>query len=130
MFCVITTGIVLIMASEVALLEPDAVFDSTDLFRILLVGALSALPYAIFISRNELSRRALLLRAALHLLSVVVIVFGLIWRFGWLTAGNAALIAVMFIVLYIVVALISSFRDAKTAERINAKIREKRNEPR
>jgi hypothetical protein len=130
LFCIITTGVVLIMASEVALLERDAVFDYADLFKILLISSLSALPYGIFISKKELSGRSLLVRSILHLLSVIVIVFGLLWRFGWLTAGNAALIAVMFLGLYAVAAVISSRRDAKLANSINAKIREKRNSPR
>jgi hypothetical protein len=130
LFCIITTGVVLIMASEVALLESDAIFGYADLFKILLISSLSSLPYAIFISKKVLSRRSLRIRSILHLLSVIIIVFGLIWLFGWLTAGNAALIAVMFIGLYVIASVITHRRDAKTANSINAKIREKRGLPR
>jgi hypothetical protein len=115
------------MACEVALLESDAVFSYQDLFRILLISSLSSLPYLIFISKKELPGRALLIRSVLHFVSVIVIVFGLLWLFGWLTASNAALIAVMFTALYIVAAVISSRRNTIVAQRINAKIREKRN---
>jgi len=127
-FFIITTGIVVSMYVFCLIFYPDVSFSLDDIGRILLMALASELPYVIFLSRDELSRKQMLIRFAIHapVLFAILLFFSHIW--DWVDISKATEVAVFFALVagvYIGVLLITSYRDKKLADKLNDSLKDR-----
>lgn len=127
-FFVITTGIVVSMYVFCLIFYPDVSFSLDDIGKILLMALASELPYTIFLSRKELSRKQMLVRFIIHgpVLFTILLFFSHIW--DWVDISKAAEVAVFLALVagvYISVFLITAYRDKKLAGKLNDSLKER-----
>lgn len=89
-------------------------------FQILLTGLITAVPSALFYFKNEPSKKQFYLRFLIHfcIIETIVMIEGSL--FGWYSdIGEAIIVFVIVILVYLAVLLYSRFEDANTAKNIN-----------
>lgn len=127
-YFVITTGIVFSMYVFCLLLNPNANFSLHDIERILIMAFAGDLPYIIFLSHKELSKKQMLVRKIIHLLvlSAILLYFASLWN--WISLNNPRQILVFLssvCIVYIIVWTTSKYRDKKLTDQINNKLKER-----
>ncbi len=127
-FFIITTGITVSTYVFCLLFYPDAVFTLNDIARILLMALASDMAHVIFLSRRELSKKQMLLRKIIHLLvlSAMLLYFAFLWDWVKLNKAGEVVVFLFFVwTVYVVVYLMTSYRDKKLTERINSRLKER-----
>lgn len=127
-FFVIATGTVMAMFVSCLVLNPEAVFSVADIGGILLVALLSDLPFCVFLSRSELSKRQMAARFAIHILLVVILVLGFAWFWGWMDIEKpveVALFVLLTLGVYAIVFAAARYRDRRTADRLNDELKKR-----
>lgn len=127
-FSVITTGIIASMYVFCLIFNKDAQFFLYDIERILLMALVSELPYAIFLSRKELSKKQMWIRTAIHfpVLLAVLLYFAQLW--DWVSINNPKELAVLILLIigvYAVVLTVAAYRDKKLADKLNDSLKER-----
>jgi Protein of unknown function (DUF3021). len=127
-FFIITTGIVVSMYVFCLLFEPNARFSLDDIGRILLMALASDLPFFIFLSRREPSKRQMLARQIIHLLvlSAVLLYFASLW--DWIELNNSAEVIIFLLLIfavYIAVIITIKYRDKKMTEQMNDRLKKR-----
>ncbi len=98
-------------------------------FIILLVGATSALPSFLFYFRTEPTKKQFILRMILHFICIEAVVLGEGRLLGWYDGiTEMLLIAVMVVVVYVIVTLITMYSESKTERGINEALNRLNNE--
>jgi Protein of unknown function (DUF3021). len=127
-FFIITTGIVLSMYVFCLLFEPDARFSLDDIGRILLMALASDLPFFIFLSRREPSKKQMLVRQIIHILvlAAILLYFASLWE--WVELNNAAEVIIFLLLIFAVytaVVITMKYRDKKMTDQMNDKLRKR-----
>ena len=90
--------------------------------------AQSTLPFIIFYSPKELSKRRMLVRMAAHSLVLLSILLFFAQLWDWISLNNPKEVVVFILsilVIYIVVFATNSFRDKKLADKLNEKLQKR-----
>ena len=127
-YFLITTGVVFSMYIFCLILAPDASFSLSDIGRILLMAFASDLPYVLYYSRRELSRKQMLVRQGLHLVALIAVLLFFAHLWEWIDIHNTmqvTIFLVLVLVIYVVIFAITVYRDNKLAERLNEKLKER-----
>lgn len=127
-YFIIATGIIASMFVFCLVFYPNASFTVYDIGGILLLALLTDLPYLLFYSGTELSKKQVYLRKAVHLPVLLVIVICFAAQWNWLHmehAGEVALLVVLIIAVYIIVFAMSMHYDKKTASQLNHRLKER-----
>lgn len=127
-FFIITTGIIVSMYVFCLIFSPDAVFSLDDIGRILLMAVVSDLPFFLFYSRNEASKRQMLVRTAIHIsvLLAILLYFAQLW--DWVNIYNPKEVAVFILLVlgvYVIVYAVSVYQDKRTADKLNDSLKER-----
>ena len=125
-FFVIATGTLLSMYLFCLILTPNATFSLDDLGRVLLMAVVGDLPYVVFYSKKELTKRQMIVRFAIHIpiLISILIYFASLWDWVDITKPIEIVVLVLLILLvYVGVITLASFQDKKTAARLNDSLR-------
>lgn len=127
-FFIIATGIVCAIYLFCRMFYPDASLSLHDLGGTLLLAFFSDLPFLLFYSPRELSKREMNLRILLHLpiLLAVVSYFSYLW--GWIHMdrnGQVFVFLVLVLAIYLIVYAITSFYDKKLSDKLNSRLRER-----
>ena len=128
MLFLITTGVVISMYFFCLLFAPDASFSLSDIGRILLMSVAGDLPFVVFYSKKELSKRKLLVRQAIHIPILLTVLLCFAFRWEWVSIHNAKQIAVfvvLVLVVYAAVDLAVSLKDKKLTEKLNSRLKER-----
>ena len=127
-FFVITTGALASMFVFCLILHPEVRFTLHDIGGILLVAFLTDLPFIIFYSGRELSKKQMYLRRAVHFSVLLAIVLYLACLWDWVSINRTKEVFVflsIFVVVYAVVFVITAYQDKKLADRLNRSLRER-----
>lgn len=133
MFTRITTGIVFVTALYIHIFwANDLTLGVEILWQILLLSAIGALLTPILpfdkMEKVEISKQEFLVRYLLHFLCIMVSVLVCAFQFGWCTIGNWKQIVgmvVSIVLVYAAVSLVSFWVECQTAEKMNAKLKER-----
>lgn len=127
-FFVITTGIVASIYVFCLVFNPAAKFTLSDFGRVLIMAVASSLPFFIFYSRKELSKKQMFIRQVIHLLVLLctLLFFASFW--DWVNISNPAE-CVLFILLvigdYAAVLAINAYQDKKLADKLNDRLQKR-----
>lgn len=96
-------------------------------WQIAIISILCALSSIFLFPDKDISKKELIIRTVLHLLSVYIIVigFGVLWK--WLDLSNiitVILMALFILFVYIIVWIIILIYEKHTSEQLNKKLRE------
>ena len=126
-FFIINTGIMIGAAGFITFVQKGAELGVEILWQIIMVSLISAFAGIILYSRNELSKKQILIRTVSHYIAINIIVLACAYLFNWLddveTIKVLSLIVCIFLV-YIFVCISTYANDTKTAKRLNQKIEE------
>lgn len=127
-FFVITTGVITSMYVFCLIFNPDASFSLHDIGRVLLMALVSELPFIIFYSRRELSKKQMLIRQAVHLpvLLADLLFFAQLWN--WVNMGRLKEIIVFILLVisvYVMVLAAVTYQDQKLAEKLNDSLKKR-----
>ncbi|RCX16371.1 DUF3021 family protein [Anaerobacterium chartisolvens] len=127
-FFIITAGIVISMYVFCLIFYPDASFTLYDIGGILLLAVISDLPYLLFYSGKELSKKQMYLRKSVHLpvLLAVVLYFAHLWDWVNLNSTKEVLVLLLLIlIVYAIVFAITIYYDKKLADKLTHRLRER-----
>ncbi|MCR5232188.1 MAG: DUF3021 domain-containing protein [Acholeplasmatales bacterium] len=89
-------------------------------FQIILVALLTALASLVYISKNELSKKAIIIRAIIHFVILLAIVYTAGYFFKWWSEWSGILfVGAIFILVYLVVATTTYLIERKDSKKIN-----------
>ena len=128
-FFVIVTGIVCSIYLFCLIFYPNAMFTLSDIGRILLMAAAGDLPFLIFLSGKELTKKQMLVRKAIHFVVLSTILLYLAARWDWVDMKDGREIAVFLLTILLVYAAVSfvvRYRDKKLTDRLNERLKERR----
>ena len=95
-------------------------FDWVFPFQVLGVSIPTSLCSFVFVSRHELSKREFLTRCVIHLILLLVIVFGEGFLFKWWREPSGMItVGIIFIIIYVSVWVITTLVDKKSSDNIN-----------
>ncbi|GHV49724.1 hypothetical protein FACS189499_10710 [Clostridia bacterium] len=132
LFGFITTGALLSMCLFLAIFEPNAELGLRDIIGIPFIGIAADLPLLVFISRKELSTRAMLVRKIIHCAVTCGVVLCTALFMEWVSIHETAKICffvAVFAVVYTAYILADWFRQKRDSDKINLALKE-RNSPR
>lgn len=127
-FFIIATGIVISMYVFCLIFYPDASFTLYDIGWILKLAFISDLPYLLFYSNKELSKKQMYIRKSVHLpvLLAVVLYFAYLWDWVDLNHMKEVIVLLLLIlIVYVVVFAITICYDKKLADKLNHRLRER-----
>ncbi|MGC6174404.1 DUF3021 family protein [Lacrimispora sp. 38-1] len=127
-FFIIVTGIIASMYVFCLIFYPDASFSLHDIGGILVMAFVSDLPYLLFYSGKELSKKQMYIRKSIHLpvLLSVVLYFACIW--DWISLNHTKEVltfVLLFLFVYIMVFFTCKYQDQKLADKLNHRLRER-----
>lgn len=136
LFTRITTGILFITAVYIHIFWGDNFTMGVEiLWQILLLAAFGALATPILpydkMEKVEVSKQEFIARNVLHFLCVLTCVLVCAFKFGWCIMGNWKQIIGMVLAVVLVygaVTVVSFWMDCQTAEKMNAKLKEREQE--
>lgn len=124
----IVTGIIASMYVFCLIFNPNASFSLHDIGGIFLMAFVSDLPYLLFYSGKELSKKQMYIRISVQLpvLLSIVLYFAYLWDWVSLSQTKEVLVFVLlFLFVYIMVYVTSKYHDQKLADRLNHRLRER-----
>lgn len=127
-FFTIATGIIASMYVFCLLFYPNASFSLHDIGGILMMAFVSDMPYLLFYSHKELSKKQMYIRKSVHLtvLLSVVLYFACLWNWISLNHTREVLVFILlFLFVYILVFVTSRYHDQKLADKLNHRLRER-----
>ena len=127
-FFIIVTGIIASMYVFCLIFYPDASFSLHDIGGILVMAFVSDLPYLLFYSGKELSKKQMYIRKSIHLpvLLSVVLYFACLW--DWISINHTKEVltfVLLFLFVYIMVFITCKYQDQKLADKLNRRLRER-----
>ncbi|MBE5980080.1 MAG: DUF3021 domain-containing protein [Paenibacillaceae bacterium] len=127
-FFIIVTGIIASMYIFCMAFHPDASFSLHDIGGILMMAFVSDIPYLLFYSGKELSKKQMYIRKAIHLpvLLSVVLYFACLW--DWINISHTKEVmtfVLQFLFVYIMVFITCKYQDKKLADKLNHRLRER-----
>lgn len=91
---------------------------------LLLIGATSALPSFLFHFKKEPTRKQFIIRVILHFCCIMAVVMGEGWLLGWYkTVVDMIPVAVIVVIVYIAVWIITSRVNKSAADGINSALK-------
>jgi hypothetical protein len=127
-FFVIATGVAASMYVFCGIFYPDVRFTLRDIGGILLLAFLSDLPFLVFYSSKELSKKQMYIRKSIHLpiLLAVVLYFAYLWDWvGFKSLKEILVLAFLVLIVYIVVSFVAIYYDKKLADKLNNRLKER-----
>jgi len=122
LFCMTATLFFFALGILAVFLNPDLTFGGKDIFKALFMAFANTLPILVFWRSENVSRKELIIRKAIHFLLSAGIVFGCLTYFGWMNMANALYVVLAFLVLYVVGYIIMEIRERKLADKLNERI--------
>ena len=97
-----------------------ASFDWVFPFQVFGISLPTSFCSLVFLSKHELTKKEFIVRCIVHLLLLLVIVFGEGFLFKWWSEPSGMItVAIIFIIIYVVVWVITTLIDKKNSDRIN-----------
>ena len=127
-YFVITTGIVTSMYVFCLIFNRDALYSLDDIGRILLMALASILPFFIFYSHKELSKKQMLIRQAIHVPVLMTVLFYFAQLWDWVNMNHPKEIVVFIVlvfVVYAVVLAVATYQDKKLADQLNDRLKQR-----
>ncbi|MEA4973631.1 MAG: DUF3021 family protein [Candidatus Metalachnospira sp.] len=127
-FFTITTGVVVSMYVFCLIFNPDASFTLHDIGRILLMAFASTLPFLIFYSGKELSKKQMYIRKLIHLLVLLAVLLycASLWDWVSLKSTREVLIFILLVLaVYVVVFVTTAYHDKRLADKLNQSLKER-----
>lgn len=127
-FFVINAGVTIGAAAFITLLQKDAKLGVEILWQIIIVSLLTALSTVIMHSKNELSKRQIIIRLVIHYILINAIVLCCAYIFNWFEFREPIKILGIIIVIlsvFVFVWTITYKNDSKVAEMLNKKLNER-----
>ena len=127
-FFMITTGIVVSMYVFCLIINPNASFALDEIGKILLMAFVSDLPYVLFFSRKELSKKQMLIRQVLHLSALLAVLLYLAHLWNWVNLNSlkeVTIFLVLVLIVYTIIFVATAYRDKKLADKLNDKLKER-----
>lgn len=124
----IVTGIIASMYVFCLIFNPDASFSLHDIGGIFLMAFVSDLPYLLFYSGKELSKKQMYIRISVQLpvLLSIVLYFAYLWDWVSLSQTKEVIVFILlFLFVYIMVYVTSKYHDQKLADKLNHRLRER-----
>lgn len=127
-FFVITTGTIASLYVFCLIFSPDATFQLGDIGKILIMAFASDLPYVVYYSRKELSKKQMFIRTFIHILTVltVLLYFAHIWY--WIDISNLKHVAVFILLVvgvYAIVLAVTTYQDKKLSDKLNDNLKKR-----
>ena len=95
-------------------------FDWVFPFQVLGISIPTSLCSFVFVSRHELTKNEFITRCVIHLVLLLVIVFGEGFLFHWWSEPSGMItVGVIFIIIYVSVWVITTLVDKKNSDNIN-----------
>ena len=126
-FLYIIACTIIASALFITFIYPETYLEVTFLWQVILLSALCSLTTFIFFSNHELSKRRLLLRNIIHLITIVSIMFGGSIYFRWISIDNTFSIVIMLIsivISYIIVTVVSFMNNKIIADQLNDRLKQ------
>ena len=127
-FFVIATGIVASTYVFCLIFNQSAVFSLDDIGKILLMAFTSDIPFFIFYSRRELSKKQMLIRQIIHLPVLLAVLFWFAWLWDWVNMDRPNEIIVfvlLIIIIYAIVLAAAVYQDKKLADKLNDRLKQR-----
>jgi len=121
-FFVIVTGILASILFFCLIFYPDFSFSLKDIGRIFLMALASDLPLVIFYSRNEISKRQMVIRYVILLFVLLSILtyFAHLWDWVELDKPKEVLVFVALVMgVYAIVMATMAYQDKKLSDKLN-----------
>ena len=125
-FFIILSGTTICAAVFCTVFYSDTALSVSLLWQIIALSFLTSLPYLIFYSKKELSKRQLRVRQAIHLILVVGLIIFLAYSWKWIEFVSfiepLAFVALVLL-SYAGIALFMYHREKKLANTLNEKLK-------
>ena len=125
--CVIITLQIIFISLSAWISDSDRVIYARDMYQLVIVGFLAVLPTAFLFVKTldefmSLSGIKAVIFRMLHLILTAAVVFGSLGFFGWMDAGNALRVFIIFLIIYGITTIISELRVRKLAKQLNERL--------
>jgi uncharacterized membrane protein len=94
------------------------------LWKIPLVAAASIVPAAVLYTKKEPTRRQLIIREIVHIVSTAAIVIGLLMLFGWMELRYLPGFVIFFVAVFLLVTWVAYGYEQRLAGKINEKLKQ------
>lgn len=125
LFCAVTTAQVLFIGIFNLSINSEETLTFRSILRMPLIAFASVLPMLVFVrgkTEKPQTRKESIFRQALHFVLTAGIVIGLMIYFEWINTGNAIILILFFLTVYIAAYTIIVLRDRRLARQINERI--------
>ena len=123
-FFIIVTLVSVAMGVSGLIFAPDAAFSYGILFSPVIFGLLSVLPHFVFYSKKELSFKAQILRAILHLFLLEILLVSFVMIVNKISFINMIPIIIAIFIVDVLVHLISWGLDCRLAASLNESLKQ------
>ena len=121
--CVATVFQVIFISLFAWVSDYESTLYARELYRLPLTGILSTLPTLIFVGKENISARKLILIRSTHFILTMGIVFGALLYFGLIIdMSNILLVAVIFLITYIIATIIGERQARNLAQQLNERL--------
>jgi hypothetical protein len=122
LFVNLYTSVLMVLAAITVIIGGTLSFGAWDLLKMGCVTLAGVLPTFMFAFTEAATKTVYRLLTRLHFALTGGMVFGLLIFFGWINLQNAAVIAVVYIVVYIVNSVLVNIRDRHLADKLNERL--------
>ena len=127
-FFMIATGVAASMYVFCLIFNPNISFTLHDIGRILLMAFVSDLPFLIFYSGKELSKKQMFIRQLVHLPVLLAVLLFCAYIWDWVSINNTKEVLVFLLLgflVYVIVFMITTYQDKKLADKLNLHLKER-----
>jgi len=127
-FFVITTGVVVSMYVFCLIFTPEATFYLEDIGRILLMAVAGDIPFIIFYSQKELSKKKMFIRFIIHFLVLLAILLYFAHLWDWVNLKSPKEVAVLILLIigvYAIVVIAINYQDKRLADKLNESLKKR-----
>lgn len=119
---VITTGIITSTYVFCQVFNNHVTFSIDDIGGILVMAFFSDLPFLLFFSKGELTKKEMRIRFIIHIPVLLFVLLYFAGRWNWINIKNpkeVAFFILLVIGVYAVVFAVTFYKDKKTADKLN-----------
>lgn len=126
-FFVIFTGIIFCTAIFSKVFIGYGSYEVTTIFQLMILSFLCSCLTLIFYSKEELSKKGLIVRKVIHFICLEFFTTFIIFKMNWVNSKdirNVFTIMIMIFIIYAIVNLVGWFTEKNEADKINKKLKE------
>lgn len=127
-FFVIATGIVASMYVFCLIFYPNVSFSLNDIRAILITALACDLPFFIYYSKRDLSKKQMFIRTIIHFFVLLTVLIYLSHLWNWISLNEpreVAIFVLLVVVVYVIVSSIISYQDKRLAKKLNDNLKER-----